>query len=234
MAGVDLLIMAKFPTPGLVKTRMCPPLSDQAAADLHTASLRATCELAAAAGGAAPVLVASPDDAVDRFRTLMGPMVACVIPQGEGLLGERLSRAANWALARGSSGVILLGADSPTLPRERLIQAALLLDEHDAVMGPTDDGGYYLIGLAAVLPPLFEGIDWGSSSVADQTRRAARSAGIGLVELEPWYDLDRPEDLARADVDLRNVDSSRCPRAASLAGWIHRWLKGSQSHGETD
>ncbi|RJP36085.1 MAG: glycosyltransferase [Phycisphaerales bacterium] len=161
-----------------------------------------------------------------------------VDPQGAGDLGERLWRAVAAASARGSRGVILIGADSPTLPWPLLDEAAGLVRRGRNVLGPTEDGGYYLLGLSlgacsltverCTAPPpdaaaLFTRIDWGTESVARQTRERARASGLELVELAPWYDIDRPEDLAWAWRDLADPAAQHRPAAARLAELLRPW-----------
>jgi hypothetical protein len=141
-------------------------------------------------------------------------------PQGEGGLGQRLTRAMDRAFGLGAKGVLLLGADSPTLPTGFLNRAVASLVEHDAVLGPCEDGGYYLLGIRRRLPMLFERIDWGSAHVADQTRQRAAEAGIDLHALPSWYDLDRFDDLKRAARDLAETADESQPAAVALRSLI--------------
>ncbi len=179
---------------------MVPPLTPTEAAQLHTASLLAVCERIGSIGNLDMKLVVTPDERVSD----MGKLVAAgeCWPQGSGDLGRRLARATDRAFGAGAEGVLLLGADSPTLPVSFLATAAANLSRHQAVLGPSEDGGYYLLGLRQPLPALLERIDWGGEKVADQTRQRAAAAGIDLWELPVWYDLDRFDDLKRAVGDL--------------------------------
>ena len=148
------LIFAKYPTPGKVKTRLVPPLTPQQAADLHRAALAATCELVRAVGGVRSVLVGTPDDNVALLARELDTLLDDHWPQGTGSLGDRLVRAADRAFADGSPAVLLFGADSPTIPIAYIHEAIGSLLRHPAVMGPCDDGGYYLLGLAKPRPAL--------------------------------------------------------------------------------
>lgn len=195
---------------------MVPSLTPEEAAALHAASLFAVCERVAEVSTLDSRLVVTPDERVDDLRGLAPPHVSGTWPQGNGDLGQRLTRATDRAFQEGAGGLILLGADSPTLPTDYLTQAAGSLSKHDAVLGPCDDGGYYLLGLRQPLPALFECIDWGGDQVADQTRRRAAAAGIDLQELPTWYDLDRVDDLARAARDLANTTGPSRPFAGAL------------------
>lgn len=214
MSRITALIFAKFPEPGLVKTRMVPPLSMEEASQLHLASLRVVVEKLHNAGSFDVQLVGTPDDRVRDLTELIphdvtaidadDPSIKPTWPQGGGDLGARLVRASTRAFDEGARGVVLLGADSPMLPEAMLCEAATRLRDHDAVLGPTEDGGYYLLGLSRPLDTLFHNIDWGSRQVARQTRARAKRENITLGELPRAYDLDRFEDLVRARHDLGN------------------------------
>ncbi len=216
MRQTVVLIIAKYPTAGAVKTRMTPPLSGEEAAALHEACLRMVCENVASVGTLETKLVVTPDDRTIDLARHVGFHEAEAWPQGDGDLGDRLSRAVARAFDSDARNVLRLGADSPTLPISRLREALDALTDHQAVLGPCDDGGYYLLGLSAATPALLTGIDWGSDCVADQTRRRADEAGIDLHQLSTWYDLDRFEDIVRARRDLTDADLSARPMARAL------------------
>ncbi len=226
MPRTTALIFAKYPTPGAVKTRMVPPLTPEEAAELHATSLAAVCERVARFAGPQtdPVLVVTPDDRAVDLQTLVGGVDACW-PQRDGDLGSRLTRACDRAFAEGSEAVMLFGADSPTIPSSLLNEAVAELAGHDAVLGPCDDGGYYLLALRKPLPALFERIDWGSERVCNQTRQRGQDAGVALHELGSWYDLDRFEDLARARRDLAPLDGQAMPAGAALRRLIDTYLE---------
>ncbi len=210
MPRIFILVFAKLPESGKVNTRMVPPLSPEEAAMLHVSSLRAVCELASSFPSCEVILVGTPDNRVDVIASLVASWVTDHWSQGRGDLGQRLSRATDRAFKTGADVVLLLGADSPTLPPRLLAGAIEALETHDAVVGPTDDGGYYVLGMRRFWPALFARIDWGTERVADQTRHRAAAAGIDLEELEAWYDLDRFTDLERACRDLQApVDNGR-------------------------
>jgi len=99
------------------------------------------------------------------------------------------------------------------------------LAEGETVLGPCDDGGYYLLGLCEPMPILFDGIDWGGADVAQETRDRAMSAGVGLHELMPWYDLDRFGDLKRAFADLTASDLTQRPMADALRHRVDALIK---------
>ena len=216
MRQTVVLIFARYPTAGAVKTRMTPPLSGEEAAALHEACLRMVCENVASMGTLETKLVVTPDDRAIELARRVGLQEDEAWQQGDGDLGDRLSCAVVRAFDSDVRSVLLLAADSPTLSTEKLHEAIGALDEHPAVLGPCEDGGYYLLGISAPTLALLTGIDWGSDCVADQTRQRADEAGIDLHELSTWYDLDRFEDIARARRDLADVDLSARPMARSL------------------
>ena len=174
-------VFARWPEPGRAKTRLIPALGAEGAADLHRRLTERTVATVLASGLACEVRStgAPPED----FTAWLGVEA---VDQGDGGLGERLARVA--------CPVLLVGADIPDLTPSHLIRAAAGLADAPVVIGPAEDGGYWLLGLAAPAPALFEGIDWGTERVFEQT--VARCA-VPPVRLEMLADLDRPEDLAR-------------------------------------
>ena len=156
--------MAKFPEPGKVKTRLCPPLTPGDAADLYKAFLLDTVELTSAIPGIDMFIAYDPDTACNFFsRTFPGP-TEC-IPQGTGDLGARLSRISRRLFFRGYRKLIILASDTPHLPGDWIPRAFSRLDETDVILGPCDDGGYYLIGSRVHAPALFGQIPWSTSGI---------------------------------------------------------------------
>jgi uncharacterized protein len=204
----ELVVLARSPVLGRVKTRLQARLSAEQALGLHRAFVADVLELACGAP-ADRVTAAFTDEAAPE---LVPAGVALARQSGAGL-GERLAHAAGAAFGRGARSVVLLGTDSPDLPAERLAAAFTALLEHDVVIGPAEDGGYYLIGLGGPHLGVFEGIDWGSARVLAQTRRAADALGLRRFELPTWYDVDRPEDLVRlaAALAVRRAEGARVP-----------------------
>jgi rSAM/selenodomain-associated transferase 1 len=225
-----ILVFAKYPEPGRVNTRLVPPLSHAQAAALHRASLDTTCELARSIDGARAVLVVTPDDRASDLAGEVAPAVDAHWAQGPGTLGARLARATARAFDEGATAVVLLGADSPTLPRRYLHEALAALEDHPVAMGPSDDGGYYLLALALNVPELFDGVHWGTGRVADQTRRRAQEVGVRLHEIANWHDIDRPEDIRRAVAAPADADDAR-PRRDALRRHLEDLLDRLQSDG---
>lgn len=226
---VYALVFAKYPEPGKVKTRLSPPLSPVQAAEIHRAALRTTCELIGSIHHVRTVLVATPDRECRHLADELGTLIDDHWPQGEGTLGDRLERAGHRAFQDGASHLLLFGADSPTTPEDFIRQAITALEECDAVAGPCDDGGYYLLGMRTPQPALFQNIDWGSERVMEQTRERARRSGIHLHELPLWYDLDRVDDLERAADDLGVGDTP--PMRRALQRTIDRVLDQLEGNG---
>ena len=183
-----IVAFARFPVAGMCKTRLIPAVGAQGAAAIHT-RLVEIC-MAAMRGSGLSIELRTTGAEAPAFRKWLGCDITFV-DQGEGDLGDRLARAA------APYPVIFIGSDAPDLDAGRLIVAAKALVSAPAVIGPAEDGGYYLLGLNAPAPWLFADMDWGTETVFDETMRRFAAHGIAPVVLEPLADLDRPEDLAR-------------------------------------
>ena len=199
-APVAVAVMAKAPSAGTVKTRLCPPLSPVEAAELADAFLRDAWTGVRALEGVVPAVVYAPDAARAFFEAL-APGCALFSQRG-GDLGARLAHAFDDVLALDVAGAIVIGSDAPTLPRAILAQAIVEIVATDVVLGPSDDGGYYLIGLRAPRPELFADIAWSTDTVFDATLARARAAALRTVILPSWFDVDRPGDLDRLAASL--------------------------------
>jgi uncharacterized protein len=201
-------VMAKVPQAGRSKTRLCPPLHPEEAAALSAAFLLDTTANIAAAARSAPITgyaayaPAGSEPLLEEHlaanTTLLLADGGPPMPDGVQGLGKCLLHAVQGMMARGHAAACVLSADSPTVPTQFLIRAVeLLLPPGDrVVLGPADDGGYYLLGLKAAHAAMFTDIAWSTEKAADQTRDRARSLGLQLVELDSWYDVDDTESLA--------------------------------------
>jgi rSAM/selenodomain-associated transferase 1 len=207
-AGVcALAIMAKAPRPGTVKTRLSPPLTPQQATALSICFLRDTAENIAAVADAGPnasgLVAYTPAGDETLFEGLLPHSFVLLAQRGDGF-GERLLAAAQDILACGYSSVCLIDADSPTVPRAAYRQAVAELARPGdrIVLGPSADGGYYLIGMKRPHAAVFERIHWSTGTVFAETRDRAHTAGIDLVELPLWYDVDDAPtlDLLRTEL----------------------------------
>jgi rSAM/selenodomain-associated transferase 1 len=206
-----IVLFAKEPVPGCVKTRLVPPLTPEQAARLAGAflvDLVATLErLPARLEIAVP-----PDSGRRELEKLLGSDRPWV-DQGDGDLGERLARATAAAFARAPGPVAVVGSDHPNLPPDRIAGTLDAAAQGDAGWIPTDDGGYACLALPRPLPELFREVPWSTDGVAEATRNNARALGVNLRDAGRWYDVDRPEDLERLAADPETV--RRCP--ATLA-----------------
>jgi len=196
-----VVIMAKLPVPGTTKTRLCPPLTPDQAAELSEALLKDTVRLVSSVRGIEMAVAVSPTSAVDQMRQLL-PGCARIFAVEGASIGDCLSSAMDRLFSEGFYRVAALNADSPTLPAAYLEQAAKLLESHDVVLGPAEDGGYYLIGLRRPQPRLFEGIAWSTDQVASQTLARAAALGLTVARLPGWYDVDTPAELERLRKEL--------------------------------
>lgn len=197
--------MAKSPRPGRVKTRLVPALGEEGAAELYSAFLRDAFALAEHVSHlrdtVEPILWFTPRDDRGAFRDTVPAGVRSVAQRGDGL-GERLVECFRDARALGFESVVVIGADSPTLPPEFVLNAfGALAASSDLAVGPTEDGGYYLIGAKNLHERVFVGVEWSTNRVFAQTTERAAAARLALHELPRWYDVDEPADLGKLYAD---------------------------------
>jgi uncharacterized protein len=186
-------IFCKQPIPGTVKTRLAADIGDEAAARLYEAFLTDIVErLRSVAQGV--VLCYTPDtpDAREYFQQLAGAFVGLVPQRGDDL-GERL--AGFFGYAGDPEKVTVIGSDTPTITRAHIQESFAVLDRYDAVLGRSEDGGYYLVGLRGYRAGLFDDIDWSTSVVFEQQRARFSAAGFETAELSPIPEVDTIEDL---------------------------------------
>ncbi len=212
-----LIIFAKEPVPGEVKTRLCPPLSPQAAARLYAQFLSDVLEEMRGLSELKIALAYTPDSARPFFENLAAPDIYLVPQTGEDL-GERLRRAFDWGFAQGAETVLIRNSDSPDLPGWLVTEAQNLLeqDRDRVVVGPCPDGGYYLIGLKSPQPLLFFGITWSSPTVLADTLANAWALGLKVDILPPWLDIDTYDDLL-AFLELGKINPGPGWRSFDLA-----------------
>jgi rSAM/selenodomain-associated transferase 1 len=212
--------MAKAPRPGKVKTRLAPPLTLEQSAALNICFLRdTTANIAQVAGqgSAAGIICYTPVGDEEAFDDLLPDGFALIAQRGDGF-GERLLCAAIDLLACGFGAVCLIDSDSPTLPQEALATAveALMQPGDRVVLGGSDDGGYYLIGVKAAHAAPFERITWSTGSVFEETCERVSEAGLQLVELPVWYDVDDGETLRTLADELLH---DKQPSFATMKGY---------------
>ncbi|OQW35401.1 MAG: hypothetical protein A4E19_01125 [Nitrospira sp. SG-bin1] len=195
-----LVIFAKAPVPGQVKTRLCPPLTPDEAATLQGSFILDTLERTkiAVAKLKLPLdrcLACVPSVTHVFFKIMEERQGVKLIDQVGDDLGARMNQAVETMFARGYQRVLIIGTDVPTLPLDHFKQALALLENHDLVLGPALDGGYCLIGLKRLAPELFTNIPWSTDEVLPLTQERASSLGLKTALLEPWRDVDTPADL---------------------------------------
>ncbi len=189
-----LLVFVKAPRPGVVKTRLAATLGIEAAAALYRAiageEIRRT---APRAGEYERLFVFTPEDARAEMEDWL-PGEALEAQQGADL-GQRMAGAFATAFASGAGRVAIVGSDVPACGREHVVEAFAALEESDVVLGPTHDGGYYLIALDRPRPALFQSIPWSTPSVLPATAERAGVLGLSARMLDPLRDIDTLDDL---------------------------------------
>jgi rSAM/selenodomain-associated transferase 1 len=198
-----LTVMAKAPRPGRVKTRLSPPLTLEEAAALNICFLKDTTENLASIAGGAGLISYTPAGDEALFHGLLPEAFGLVLQRGDGF-GERLLAAAEDILAIGYGAVCLIDSDSPTVPAAAFRQAvdALAQPGDRVVLGPSHDGGYYLIGLKQPHAAPFERITWSTGSVLAETLERCRESGLEVVLLPSWYDVDDGQTLKILEAEL--------------------------------
>jgi rSAM/selenodomain-associated transferase 1 len=204
--GCALAMMIKAPRAGSSKTRLAPPLTLEQAARMSRCFLTDTAANIAAAvadGGASAIAVYTPIGLEAAFDGLF-PESFALVAQHEGGFGERLFRAVEDLLALGFASVCLIDSDSPTLPTASLRAAvdSLAQPGDRMILGPSDDGGYYLIGLKKAHPRVFADIAWSTEQVSEQTLQRAQEIGLPVERLPTWFDVDDASSLARLGEEL--------------------------------
>ncbi|MDX2244034.1 MAG: TIGR04282 family arsenosugar biosynthesis glycosyltransferase [Leptolyngbyaceae cyanobacterium bins.302] len=194
--STHLLIFTRYPKPGLAKTRLIPALGENGAAILsrqlteHT--LAQVHQLQQYSAMSVEIYFAG--GTLDLMQQWLGSGWS-YIAQAEGNLGDRMAQAFQSAFASGMQPVILIGSDCPELNPSILLQAEKALADHDLVLGPAEDGGYYLIGLRRLIPELLAGISWSTAAVLQQTLAIAQQMQLTVSLLPVLRDIDHPEDL---------------------------------------
>jgi len=190
--SVHLIVMCKAPVSGFVKTRLSPPYSADEAAAIY----RAMAETVISRNSTmfSNTWIAADDTTHPFFKRFNLP----IVDQGEGDLGNRMTRLTSKAFAEGAAAVLFVGTDSPHMPESRLTRAVEMLGSFDAVVGPVEDGGYDLITMNGAYTDLFREIQWSSGLVLDQTLQRANASGISIGQLDVSFDLDTAESLERA------------------------------------
>lgn len=194
-------IFAKAPVPGRVKTRLAAAVGPERAARWYARAVGTVFRRTRAAWpDVERVLFYDPPDAEATFAHMPDVPAHRRAQRGPDL-GARMAAALEYCLAAGAERPVLIGTDAPTMPMARLGDAWTALGSHDVVLGPTADGGYYLIGLRHLEPALFADIAWSTDRVLTATLARAAKLGCSVAQLEPWFDVDTADDLVRLGAD---------------------------------
>lgn len=211
-----LVIMAKAPKAGAVKTRLMPSLPPEAVSDFYCCLLGDTLTLARSLTNV-EIAIMCPAPDVKELADLAGDEVSVIAQRGEGLAAGLTSVFGHFT--EGSRRTIAFNSDSPHLPCSILENAFELLAAHDVVVGPTHDGGYYLIGAKASHPTLFANDGMGTSTALERLISRTRALELSVGFADPFYDIDVADDLTRLAAELRRAPA----RAQRTARWLEEW-----------
>ena len=217
-----LVILANAPIPGEVKTRLCPPLTDDEAATLHGSFVLDMLERSKTAVTKLKLpldryLACAPSSTLVFFKIMEERQGVKLIDQVGDDLEARLQHVFETMFGRGYQRVFMVGTDVPSLPLQYYTEALALLEANDLVLGPALDGGYYLIGLKRMVPDLFIGIPWSTERVLGVTQEKATTLGLRTALLPPWRDVDSIEDL-KALIDTSALDAKKPKNEQSFSG----------------
>ena len=204
------ILFVKSPVSGAVKTRLQPQLSADEAATLYRAFVRDCAESLAKTSAQRKLIAYTPASARPAIEDLLGGSnTGSLAPQSDGDLGARMDHMMRQSFSEGSERTVIVGSDTPSLPASTIDAGLQLLCESDLVLGPCLDGGYYLIGQRQPDSSVFEGIDWSTGQVLQQTLEAAEAARhLNVRLLPPWYDVDTAADAALLRLHLRAMELS--------------------------
>ena len=205
-----IVVMAKQPVVGKTKTRLCPPFTPEEAANLFEALMRDTIYLTSQVPNAQTAVAISPPGSEAYFQSITPSNTRLLSVEGRDI-GVCLAKSFELLFQQGYKKIIAFNADGPTLPLDYLVKTLEYLDQHDVVLGPSDDGGYYLIGLKKLNWILFKDINWSTNQVFEQTKLKVKQAGLSLAETPPWYDVDTDPDFKRLVKDLENLSETSLP-----------------------
>jgi rSAM/selenodomain-associated transferase 1 len=212
-----LVVVAKAPRIGHVKTRLCGALAPEAIVALYRCLIEDTLDLARSLP-ATRVAVVCPGADVGELRAWLDPITEIVAQEGNGLAAA-LDSTFRIFLGEGVDRVVIFNGDSPHLPPGELERAFALLDRCDLTIGPTIDGGFYLVGGGTYHPGLFEASRMGTQTALEALLARANALGLAVERTTPWYDVDEPHDLAALARDLRRVPTSARRTAALVSRW---------------
>ncbi len=212
-SGPAVIVMARAPRPGEGKTRLRSVLPDDACLRLQEAFVRDALDVSISSGIGPVHLAFTPVESTAWVNREFGANIVSFVQEGE-TLGDRMLGALRHVEAAGYAPLLMIGTDSPLLTPRHLRDAVRALQRSDLCLGPSDDGGYYLIGCHEPIETLLDDVAWGTDAVLKTTLLRGKEAGLRCELLDELYDVDTPEDLDRLVADLLRLDSAAPERTA--------------------
>jgi len=212
----SIVMFSKAPEPGKVKTRLTSHMSDIDAASFHEAFVLDTLDSISGLETSGRYIACHPDKEHSFFKELEEGFDIKAFNQTGEDLGERMENALRYLRDKGHKEIVIIGSDSPTLPVEIMSEAFERLKECDLVIGPSLDGGYYLIGISGKIPDLFCGITWGTDKVFEETLKKAKESKIDFSVLPFWYDIDTIKELRFMAIHLDALSDDNHIRTREL------------------
>ncbi len=211
-----IIIMVKFPLPGTVKTRLQPDLNPEKCAELARCFLIDT-ETKVKNSKCKTIIAFSPGNKKEKLQEMLTHQHDFIEQMGNDL-GAKMSNAFAYGFRKGFDRLVMIGTDSPTFPYQYLDEALEMLSEADSVLGETEDGGFYLIGLSKASMGFLNGVDWSTDRTFEQTAGNIKASGMSLELLPIWYDVDLPKDFERLRQELMIAPN----RATETAEWLKK------------
>lgn len=203
-----IVVYAKAPIEGYVKTRLCPPLTGDEAASLHGSLVMDLLECCQVVKGCDRILAGAPTGQHPFFKAMETRFQVKLWEQSGEDLGARMAKTFQDGLRSAYQALVIVGTDIPGISPQLLTQAVSVLQNHDVVLGPTLDGGYYLIGLRKPVPELFQHIPWSTSQVCALTEQKVKALGLSLARLPTLRDIDTIEDVQAFIQELKRPGST--------------------------
>ena len=216
-----MILFARDPVLGKVKTRLSPFLNDETILQLYTCFLHDSLDKIRQVTNADLFIGIAPSNQSGFFTGTLGADMRLFVQEGKDL-GDKMRRAIQDRFAEGYKKAIIIGSDSPSLPVSYIERA--LGSDKDMVLGPSTDGGYYLIGMRGKLTEVFDGVTWGTGRVLQETCERLTQEGAGLELLPVWYDIDEPEDLKFFKTHLQLIEQAGLGKAGETGKYLDKIL----------